>query len=361
MSGLSRSSHYVPRSYLKRWSPDKGANVWAYPILVSHSAVPLWRFCSTKGIAVRRDLYTSVAQGKESDRIERWLNEEVETPAHPILERLAAGQSLKPEERTRVARYIAALNVRSPVYYSEHTERVSQHLGSVLNSVVENTLDRIGKSLEAGQSIETPPFEENSRPFSSVSVKINRPDLVTDSTEIEDISVDRRPSVEINVVIGRESWLDSIEHVVDHTSKMLEDHDWSVIQPHRGWAWRTSDNPVLRLNYYTDRTYDFGGGYANPGSEILLPLSPSQLLYTQVGKPSGLQGQVSIEHTYLINRLIAENGFRWIVSDSPARSVEWVRPRTVDVNRYKSEEEAWTQFHDEQTKAELENQEKRGE
>src|SRR5207247_1670451 len=93
------------------------------------------------------------------------------------------------------------------------------------------------------------------------------------------------PSVQVHLVIGREYWLDSIENLVNEVSRFLEAHEWQVLRPHEGWTWYSSDHPVVRLRFNGLDQYDLKGRYGDPGTEIMLPLSPSQLLYTQVGRP----------------------------------------------------------------------------
>jgi hypothetical protein len=125
---LCRDSHYVPQSYMRRFSPCGDKFVYAYRTLVPRAGMREWEYWPTKRIAARKDIYTSVAEGKESDRIERWLNDEVENPAQAVLDRLRRREPLTPRDRKRLARYIASLHGRSPVYYHEHTQMMASHV-----------------------------------------------------------------------------------------------------------------------------------------------------------------------------------------------------------------------------------------
>lgn len=297
----------------------------------------VWEDRSIKSLAVRRDLYTSVAEGRESDRIERWLNQEIETPALPVLDRLCKMQSLNVTERKTLARYIAALSARSPLYYSEHTRIMAENIGGVLDATVKESLKRIEEAQKVGKRIETRP--DAGRGFRSIAFKIHRERP--------------QPELEVSVVIGRELWLDSIEHVVNHVSAVLESHDWQVFRPYGGWTWYTSDNPVVRLNYYPNGTYDFKGGFANPGGELLLPLSARHLLYTHIDRPRSDYTELSLEHTIGLKRCIAQNAFRWIAADSRTRNAEWFMPRVVHLAKYNAEENAWKEYNKDQANAEL--------
>jgi hypothetical protein len=75
-----RNNHFVPQTYLKRWSFD-GKRIWGYPLLVPHINVPAWSLYSIRGIAYRTHLYTKLAlNGEETDEFERWLDKEFESP-----------------------------------------------------------------------------------------------------------------------------------------------------------------------------------------------------------------------------------------------------------------------------------------
>src|SRR5512139_2993363 len=95
---VTHDNHFVPQSYLKRWSVDEH-RVWCYRILVPNTEMPEWESRSVRGIAFQRDLYTSLAGGQETDDFERWLEAEVETPAQEAIERAIHGDTLTPTDR----------------------------------------------------------------------------------------------------------------------------------------------------------------------------------------------------------------------------------------------------------------------
>jgi hypothetical protein len=334
-SELARDNHYVPQFYFRRWSSD-GNKVWSYRTLVSHAAVPTWDLRSIRSLGQRRHLYTSVADGKESDRIETWLDQEVETPAQAVLDRACARQVLTPLERKRLARFIASLVARSPLWYAEHTRIMAEAFPKVL----EATIKKINAAAKGGRPLDMP-REDLSKKFPSLTTKLHR-------------NPGEQPAVHVQAVIGRENWLSSIEHVVNNLSASLEGHNWQLFRPYPGWKWYTTDHPVIRLNVGANGEYDFKGGFALTNGEILLPLSPQDLLYAQVGQPRKDFDDLPLEHTMVLKRFIAQNAFRWIVADAPSRHAEWFQPRMVSLDKYREEEESWGQFHDEQTAAERE-------
>lgn len=56
-------------------------------------------------------------------------------------------------------------------------------------------------------------------------------------------------------------WLWGIEYVLNNTAEALHRHKWTILKPYVGLSWFTSDDPVVKLNYYKVGNYDFGGGY----------------------------------------------------------------------------------------------------
>lgn len=337
-AGLARKSHYVPQAYFRRWSFDR-CKVWGYRTLVPRNEIPPWNYLSIESIAVRRDLYTSVADGGESDRIELWLQQSVENPALPVLDRVCRGDRLSKSDRSRLARYIAALSARSPLNYAQHTQLMSTYLEGVLNETVERTFREIAEAQARGETLVVP--EESGRRFSSITTKLHR-------------NPGEQPALHLRAVIGREVWLSSIEHVVNDLSPALEDHDSQVFQPHHLWTWCTSDHPVLLLNGYPNGTYDFKGGFNRAGGEIVLPLSPTHLLYTHVERPRKQLIVLSAEQTTMFKRLIAENAYRYVIANGPDREIEWFRRRVVNLQTYRREEIEWETFHEQQSAAERE-------
>jgi len=120
-------------------------------------------------------------------------------------------------------------------------------------------------------------------------------------------------------------------------------------------AWLTSDNPVVCLNYYHDGKYDFKGGWGKVGTEIFLPLSPSHLMFTQIGKKPHPRGTVvSAELATAFQRLIVEHAHRYVFGSSPNSQVETWRPRVIDACAFNAERVEWQKWNTEQFTAERE-------
>jgi hypothetical protein len=333
-----RDNHYVPRSYLKRWSRD-GSKVWTYRILVSHQDMPLWRPISLRAVAYHEHLYTAIATSGESDRIERWLDRNFEAPADPVIDKVVSGRRLTVSDWETLIRFFAAQDVRTPARLVENLKRWSAELPGVIR-------ESMSESIAHLEAI-TP--EERGKLFARQDDNAEAPFRV---------SIEHDPKsgggwVKGETVVGRGLWLWSIEHVLNNTLPVLLKHRWTILRPPEGMTWYTSDDPVLKLNFNSATDYTFGGGWGSVGTDLLLPLGPFHMMFTQIGKPVPPRGsQMSVEAAQHIRRLIAEHAHRYIFAQSPDAVVEGVRPRTVDANEVTREKLQWTQWHFEQSEAE---------
>lgn len=332
-------SHYIPEHYLKRWAAGT-SKVWTYRLLVPHENVPLWKPHSLETIGRRRHLYTRIREGNESDELERWFDTNFESPANPVIEKVVTGKSLTPDDWKTLARFVALQDVRTPARMTEIVNRASENLPGMLKEVLERAV------------VDLRAAKENNLPLPVPDKTSSIPLPIAVRTEIEPNA--ETGTLRLETVAGRGYWLYAIEVLLTRTVKHLENHWWTVVRPPQGMKWLTSDNPVVKLNYYKDGNFDLGGGWGNSGSEILLPLSPQYLLYTQIGnKPRFARGARLSEPTALqIQRFIIENAHRYIFSDQIDPAVSNIRRRTVSQEMVRAENRGWAEFHAAQTTAE---------
>jgi hypothetical protein len=157
--------------------------------------------------------------------------------------------------------------------------------------------------------------------------------------------------IRADMVAGRNLWVESQRYLLTKTSNVLKKHKWSIVEPAKGSQWFTSDHPVIRLNYYSDGTYDLKGGWGNRGANLLMPLSPQHLLFTQIGFDAPDRFTFSSEKTLEIQKFSAERALRWIFAREPIRLVAQLRSRHIDASAVKAEEEQWKKWHKAQSSA----------
>jgi hypothetical protein len=339
MKEIHRNNHYVPQTYLKQWSAD-GHKVWCYGLLVSHKDVPLWRLRSIRGIAYHSHLYTKRTLEGDSDELERWLDKEFEAPAEGAIIKATTGRRLTPEDWENLIRFTAAQCVRTPAWLVQGLERWKVEMPDVLNT----TLQEVVKNLENGGLGINNNSNKNTDVIEYLPIHVIRessPDTDKDILKVE-------------TIVGRGMWLFSIKHILTNTIKVLLQHKWSIMKADDAIKWITSDDPVIRLNYFGNGKYDFGGGWGREGSEILLPLSPKYMLYTMVGKKSEPRINLSYTTSSELFHIIAKHSDRCIYAYEPIKDIEEIRPRIVNPIAYKHESESWSKWHEEQSISEKE-------
>lgn len=333
-----RDNHYVPSQYLKNWESSAG-RIWVYRILVTHENVPLWKDKSARGIAYHKHLYTRLAIGLESDEIERWFDSEYETPAANILQKVISNGRLTPSDWRILIRFLALQDVRTPARLVERLKSWHETLPELMQSTLENSV----KKLES----------MSSKDIHTAEPKSPLTEYIPFHVETEKISGQEFRIIKAETIVGRGLWLYSIKHLLTKTADILHQHKWTILCPPNGLKWFTSDDPVIRLNYYGPNKYDFSGGWGSKGTEIFMPLSPDHILYTQIGSRPPKRGtKFSFEKAKLIRKFIAEHAHRFIFSKEPDNTVPSLKPRVADKNWFKDEENQWANWNKQQTDAE---------
>jgi hypothetical protein len=337
-TNFRRDNHYVPCEYLKHWA-SSGRRVWAYRILVAHENMPLWKESSIIGIAYHSYLYTRVVAGHESDEIEEWLEREYETPAEDALQKATSDGRLTPSDWRVLVRFLAAQDVRTPARLVENLQRWYKTMPDLFNNTLQESVRKLESMNSRGEKL--PPAKSPLVEYFPLRIK-------TETNPGHEFGTLRAESV-----VGRGLWLFGIKHLLSKTAEFLHQHRWTILSPPKGMKWFTSDDPVIRLNYHDPKKYDFGGGWGSKGTEIFMPLSPSHLLYTQIGtRPPRRGTQFSLDQAELIRRFIAEHAHRIIFAAEPDTHVPRLRPRMVSADLVRDEKMQWSKWHEEQTAAE---------
>ena len=338
---MHRDNHYVPRSYLKQWaSPD--LQVWRYRLLVSHARVPLWKLVSTRGVAYHEHLYTKVAASEESDEIERWLDSEFEAPVEQVIERAVSERRLNPSDWRLLARFFAAQDVRTPARLLENVSRWQESVPEIIQSTLKESVARLEAMTRSDRAL----LPKRGSPRNDIPFRVT---VTQREGELDGW-------IEAETVAGRGLWLWSIQQILTDSSQAfqaLQRHRWTILRPPAGESWFTSDDPVLKVNFNSLTDYTFGGGWGSIGTDLMLPLGPEHLLYTQVGRPVPPRGtRMDREKAAITRRLIAEHAHRYVFANAPDSIVEKLCPRVVDAAELKREAMEWKRWHAEQSAAE---------
>lgn len=335
---VKRDNHYVPHSYLKQWSDGEGL-VWSYRTLVPHENDYLWKPRSPKSIGFQQHLYTQVVAGGETDSVENWFEAEIETPAAGALQRVAANAEMHPGDWAPLIRYLAAQDVRTPARMAERFMDWRQTLPTLLQHSLQQSVGRLEAVLRKGKKLPRVKNNEELERFPARAI-------------IEPVPRVDHGTMHLEATVGRSLWLWSLKRLLTTTFSVLNRHQWTILRPPEGLLWLTSDNPVVCLNYHSDDNYDFKGGWASPGTEIFMPLSPTHLMYTQVGANPLASTVADLHLAGQLQRFTIEHAHRYVFSRAADRQVALWRPRVVDSAAFRTEAAQWAAWHKEQSEAE---------
>ncbi len=327
---LHIKNHYVPECYLKRWESSEG-KVFVYRTLVNHPNVPIWKSHFVSSIAYQKHLYTQIISGHESDELEMWLDREFESPANEVLDKAALESQLNTLDWEVLIKFLSAQDVRTPARLYEYIQRAQKYLPGTL----QNVMNDLHVKLSNGDVSELTREGES-------SVRESFPLKVT--THIEEGS--DTGFLKAETYTGRGTWIHSIKHLLENTSKILHTHKWSIVKPALGYFWPTSDNPVVKLNYYSPGKYDLKGGWGVKKGNIFFPIDPEHAMFVQIGdKPMKKNTRLSENQTKEFIKFVVENSHRKIFSHSEASSLPRLRERIVDPDRLTRENNEMKEWH----------------
>ena len=334
MVPITRDNHYVPRFYLKNWSDD-GKTIFVYQTLVSDESVDMWQKKSISKIGSYQDLYTVQCDGEDNDDIEKWLNEDFETPVCKVIEKIKRDEKINIEERNCLLRFMASQYVRTPASIFRHFTRME----NVFSSTTKNmSINISADKIKSYNSVD----HTSPKPWTSeipLSCKVDRD----------------RGEIEFRILPGKSSYLCEVKHLLTETYKVLLKQRWHIVKAPNGIEWPTSDDPVICLNYYGPDNYDFGGGWGRKNSEIIFPLSRKYLLYTQIGnfrKTCDLH--MSEKYSLFVRNLIVEHAHRYVFAPERIKGMLLLHHRVVNRELFIQEKIFWEKWHEDQVRNEKE-------
>jgi hypothetical protein len=323
---VTRDNHYVPQSYLRSWSSD-GNRIWCYRILVSNENVPLWKHESIKNIAYITDLYSSISNNDICDTYEKWIKKEYEDPGFEAICKLNNNEKLNRYDLEKLVRFLALQDIRTPCNYFETKERWNAVFPQVASEVIESAANQINKN--------------NYDYFKRMPNKKTM--FANIKAHVTPIEKDGKNylSFEMEAPFNREAWIDEQKHLLEKTSKCLLKHSWSIFKSAKDISWFTSDHPVARCNYYSKYNWNLLGGWGNTKGNILMPLTPKYLLFTQIGDACEEKKTISAERTIEMNDILLARAYRYIFSVREINRVSKVRCRIVNKREYDEEIKFW--------------------
>lgn len=335
---LTRDNHFVPQLYLKNFVSTTN-EVYEYRTLVSHSSVPVWKPVHVAGTGYEKNLYTRIVQGEETDDIERWLNQEFETPAAEPLQRVLEDKELSLKDWELLTHFLASQIVRTPAFLIKNLPRWNRMAPQILEETLKSVENRLLEARERGETI------ANDVPISHIEYLPLR-------VERKELPEERRVQFSTRMVVGRGVWFYAMKHLLTKTLKVLPRHNWTILEAPHGLPWFTSDDPVICLNFRSETDYDFGGGWGRNRGNILFPLSPRHLMITEIGGARYPRRVPSRYHARLFRKIIAQHAHRRIYASTRDEKIPLLRSRTEDAKAFQTERALWERYYQDQSQAE---------
>ena len=332
MNNISRNNHFVAQMYLEAWK-NSNNKIWTYDLLVPNENCDLWSEKSTKSIASLQIFYINLKEKEEVDEIEKYLNEEFETPASIPLKKAIIGEKLSISDRRAIINYIGCQIVRTPAFVSKMLKTAKEDMGSTFQQTVTELAEELNNiSVDKLKSYSSNKEYDNDNKMFPLKIV---------DTGIEN---NGKTLIKIETIIGKSYYLYMMKHLLKETIKILHNHEWKILDLDDRVNIPTSDDPVICLNYYADDTYDFGGGWNNIGSEIIFPISPRKIIYTKVGEKD-IQFELNYELSMKIKTIIVEHAHRRIFSMDKERWITKVRKRYVNLDEFQREKQMIKNWH----------------
>lgn len=328
---LSRNNHFLSQMYLEAWKNDNN-KVEVYELLVPNTKVPMWQPKSIKSVGSLDSIFVRLKNGKETDDIERWFNEKYETPVKNALEHAINGEYITLDDLHSLIDFLACHIVRSPAFIIKILE-----YGKKWDNIFQETINKISQ-----MKIED--FIVNRTTPKSLQNKNTNNDMFPfKMTNLGNCDKDN-VFLKVETIIGKQFYLWVVKYLLENTSKILHKHKWSIITVDKNVILPTSDDPVICLNYNSESDYNFGGGWGRENSNILFPISPNKILYTQVGIKVEPRMNVDYKTSLFFKRIIVEHSFRKVISNFEDDEVVKIKARYVDNNEFKREKKMWEDF-----------------
>lgn len=324
---IKRHNHYVPEMYLNNWAQNK--RVYTYQLLTSHENVPVWEPKAVKNSASIDNLYVRQSKGKEADDFEDFFMRYYETPAKDPLTKACTSQHMSSEDWWKLIDFVAAQIVRTPAYYFK--------IHGIHKNAMPEILDTLASNLSTIPKEEIKNHSKQEKKEELIPLSVHKTGIKPD---------DEHTVIEIQTVIGKSMWLRSIKYLLSEGSPILHRHKWSIITAAERIKWPTSDDPVICLNHTGPGEYNFQGKWGQPGAELIMPISPTKALYTQVGSKQPPRIALDHDQSVLVKQIIVEHAFMFVYASEEDDDIPTIRPRIVDRNEYERVDKEYKEWYD---------------
>lgn len=330
------NNHYVPQVYLKQWS--KKNKIFSYELLVPNNNCPIWKKNSISTTSSLNYLYLYDDNNQLTEELENFFSNEIEEYFPNFIKKINNYDLLTSEDSEYISKLVASQYLRTLHGYLRCKDMLSKTMENTFNETVKEVTEK---------------FKSNSINNDQLKSLDKNDNLLTFHTKIHN-QKDVESYLEFKCIIGKSMWIYSINYLLSGTFKVLNNISWCIYDAPEHFEWVTSDDPVIFLNYYGENNYDFKGGWGNKNTNVIFPLSPTKLLFAQIGlTQEALYKKADLSFANFIQKFIVENAFLKIYASKENTTVPQIRPRTVNKKEFLRIKEEINKMHEKYINEEL--------
>lgn len=256
MSSHAKRHHYVPESYLKRFSSDKA--LWVFDIERNELRAQTPRDTATKGYFYALE----DKDGKRSYAIEEALSE-VEGALASVMERIEATEQLAESEKQTVAYFAALQMLRGPDFHED------------VNTIHEAALRLYTEAMFTDAEI-------GKQSWDKAQTRLPKSERVP-FIDAQDLRVRSERSIKTHRNRSLEMMLELASDIAQHSIQFA----WMIACAPRDKSFVTTDRPLTLVPPHPRLPPPYGSvGIATKGALKMLPLSMSRCLL--MGDPGAL-------------------------------------------------------------------------
>lgn len=346
---VKRKNHYAAEHYLARFAAADG-RVFRYNLLVPHSSYPEWKPTSLRSTASQENLYVRATVDDDTDELERWIERDIETPGNEAIARALSSNLPDSVDWEAIGKYALLQDLRTPARFIELFPRLEQNIEQTMFQKRDQSEDhpRIKK---VGNPVAATKDEKVARSVghSFHGANVHREFPIRVETFFND---EGKGFVYTEILNGRSLWHFTLRNALTELAHKLKELNWSIVRAADGVVWPTSDDPLIRIQGFNGTNPVFGGGYHQPGVQILLPLTPTRLLYARFGvRALPFNAQLNYVSSFTVREWIVAHAHRSIFS---YREEPHIGGRVVNPEQVEQERQFWSQWHSSQSANEKE-------
>jgi hypothetical protein len=317
----------VPKTYLKQWANNN--KIYEYNLLVPHEKYPKWKSVSISRTSSLDSLYLYYNEGEITDEMEDFFSSEFEMQYSSFIDKINSYSILDENDKEYISKLVASQYLRTLKGFY----RIQKIVIDTFPDIVENLILSMEQEFKTTGTLRV---DNKSKPEYDNFIPLK--------VDIQKLS-EEKSGLNIQTIAGKSLWLFGIKHFLTSTYKTLNKISWCIYDAPNNFEWVTSDDPVIFLNYFNKNNYNFDGAWGVNNTDIIFPLSPTKLLYANIGQSTTSYKKATFSFAEEIQKYIVENAYNKVYSREAIRKTTKIRKRHVNKEDFNKFNDSLKNFH----------------